>query len=180
MPRVTLIGYRGSGKSAVAAALAERLGCAWCDADAILERDVGVSIADFVAQHGEPGFRDAETAILDRLLDQAKGVLATGGGVILREANRQQLRTRGRPVIWLSASVDVLRLRLAADPTTAHRRPALGSGDVIEEVAAAVAHREPLYREVADSILDTSRESPDRLAERIAIWLEGPRPELIS
>lgn len=179
MPRVTLIGYRGSGKSAVAAALAERLGCPWCDADEILEEEVGMSIAELVAEQGESAFRDTEAAILDRLLDQATGILATGGGVILREANRLALRSGGRPVIWLSAPAEVLRGRLADDPSTAHRRPALGGGDVLDEVAAAVVHREPLYREIADGVIDTAVDRPQRLAERIHAWLDGPRPERI-
>lgn len=179
MPRVTLIGYRGSGKSAVAAALADQLGCTWCDADEILEHEIGMSIADLVAQRGESAFRDAETAILDRLLASTSDVLATGGGVVLRAENREQVRRRGRPVVWLSAPVDVLRSRLAADPSTVSRRPALGGGDVLDEVATAVAAREPWYREVADGVIDTAGDTPRRLAERIAAWLESPRPENI-
>ncbi len=179
MPRVTLIGYRGSGKSAVAAALADQFGCPWCDADEILEHEVGVSIADLVAQRGESVFRDAEAAILDQLLSRDSEVLATGGGVILRAENREQLLRRGRPVVWLSAPVDVLRGRLASDPSTATRRPALGGGDVLDEVTAAVAHREPLYREVANGVIDTAVDTPKRIAERIAAWLDSPRSEII-
>jgi shikimate kinase len=179
MPRVTLIGYRGSGKSAVAAALSQRLGCPWRDADEVLEQDVGMSIADLVATRGENVFRDAEAAILGRLLDHHAAVLATGGGVILRPSNREILRTHGRPVVWLSAPTDVIRNRLASDPTTASRRPALDGGDVLDEVANALAHREPLYREVADGIIGTSIDPPDRLAERIAAWLESERPQVI-
>lgn len=171
MPRVTLVGYRGSGKSSVAARLAASLDCSWQDADELLEREAGRSIADVIATHGEPGFRDLEATLLTRLLAEEPGVVATGGGVILREANRAALRARGRPVIWLAAPAEVLRARIAADPTTAARRPALAGTDPLAEVAAAVTAREPLYRAVADAVIDVSHEPADRIAARIAAWL---------
>ncbi len=179
MPRVTLVGYRGSGKSAVAAALADRLGCGWCDADVVLEREVGMTITDLVSRRGEQAFRDAEATLLERLLDRESGVLATGGGVVVRDANRELLRARARPVIWLSAPVDVLRARLAADPTTRSRRPALAGGDVLDEVAAAVSVREPLYRQVADGVIDTAIDTPVKLADRIIAWLASPHSEVV-
>lgn len=176
MPRITLVGYRGTGKTAVAARLATRLGCPWTDADDVLEREAGVSIATLIRDRGEPCFRDHESDLLARLLAGEAGVLATGGGVVLRPGNRELLTTRGRPVVWLWAPADVLRARLAADPATAARRPALAGGDVLDEVAAAVAAREPLYRSVADAVIDTTSDSPERLAERLAGWLAGWRP----
>ena len=84
MPRVTLVGYRGSGKSSVAARLARLLGCSWQDADDVLERDTGESIAALVATRGESFFRNLESDLLIRLLAEESGVLATGGGVVLR------------------------------------------------------------------------------------------------
>ena len=173
MPRVTLVGYRGSGKSSVAARLAALLGCSWQDADERLEREVGGSIAELIASRGEPAFRDLEAALLGRLLAEEQGVIATGGGVILREENRATLRSHGRPVIWLSAPAEVLRARIAADPTTAARRPALAGTDPLAEVAAAVAAREPLYHAVADAVIDVSLEPTERVAARIAAWLIG-------
>ena len=75
MPRITLIGYRGCGKSTVAALLAGRLACDWLDADAEFESQVGTSLAEFVADRGEAAFRDAEAAILERLVRGFPGVL---------------------------------------------------------------------------------------------------------
>jgi shikimate kinase len=173
MPLVTLVGYRGSGKSALAAALASRLGCSWQDADDVLEAEAGESIAELIQRRGEPAFRAAEAGLLRRLVADEAGILATGGGVVLRDENRRLLRERGRPVVWLVAPAELLRERLAADPATASRRPALGGGDVLAEVAAAVAEREPLYREVADGLLDVSADAPPRLAARLAAWLAG-------
>lgn len=177
MPLITLIGYRGCGKSTVAALLAERLGCGWKDADVVLEAAVGCSIAEFIGRRGEAAFRDTEAAVLASTLVAFDGVVATGGGVVLRPENRRVLRESFRPVVWLSAPAAVVRQRLAADPTTAARRPALSGGDPLDEVAAAVIEREPLYRECADHIVDTATAAPAMVAAGVVAWLrEGWRP----
>ncbi|MFM7108539.1 MAG: shikimate kinase [Planctomycetaceae bacterium] len=178
MPRITLVGYRGTGKSTVAALLAARLGCGWIDADAVLEERLGTTIAALARDRGERAFRDAESTILRDLLASCPGVLATGGGVVLRPENRELLRGAGRPVAWLTAAAGVIRGRLAADPLTRDRRPALAGdaaagGDPLAEVDAALADREPLYREVADVAFDTTADPPERVAERIAAWLDS-------
>lgn len=179
MPRLTLVGYRCSGKSAVASALARHLACSWTDADAVLEQTAGMSIADLITTQGEHAFRDLESTVLRQVLEIEPGIVATGGGVVLREANRTLLKGRGRPVIWLTAPVSVIRERLAGDPNSATRRPALTGGLAIDEVADALAMREPLYREVADGVIDTAADTPDRLAGRIMHWLGTERPEHI-
>jgi shikimate kinase len=180
MPRLTLIGYRGTGKSTVAALVAERLGCGWVDADAVLEEKLGCTIATLVRERGEPVFRDAEATVLEDLLARQDGVLATGGGVVLRPGNREALSSHGRPVVWLTATAATIRERLAADPTTASRRPALATAaggqpteDPLVEVDAALAAREPLYRGCADAIFDTSHGSPESVAMKIIAWLES-------
>jgi len=171
--RVTLVGYRGCGKSTVAAVLATRLGMPWVDADAVLEERVGRSITDLVRDRGEPAFRDVETEVLANLLAGEPCILATGGGVVLRPRNRDLLLRGGRPVIWLHAPADVVRARLARDPATAARRPALAGTDPLAEVDAALAAREPLYRACADAAFDAGAESPDAIAARVIDWLEG-------
>ena len=171
MPRVTLIGYRGTGKSTVAARLADSLGLPWLDADAVLEERVGCPIAELVGGRGEAAFRDAEAAVLRDLLPAFPGVLATGGGVVLRPENRRLLRAAGRPVVWLTAPADVIRHRLAADPLTASRRPGLTGRDPLAEVEAALEDRRPLYREAADVCFDTAAEPPADVAARILDWL---------
>lgn len=180
MPRITLIGYRGTGKSTVAGLLGEILGCGWCDADLVLEQKLGCSIASLVRERGEPVFRDEEVAVLADLLARFPGVLSTGGGAVLRAENRVALRASGRPVVWLTAPAEVVRQRLAADPTTAARRPALAvpsspgqstPGDPLAEVTAALVDREPLYRECADFWIDTSLATPAAVAARVVDWL---------
>ncbi len=179
MPRMTLIGYRGTGKSTVAALLGDLLGCEWCDADIVLEEKIGCSIASLVRERGEPVFRDEEAAVLADLLSRFSGVLATGGGAVLRPENREALRRLGRPIVWLTSPADVVRQRLAADPTTAQRRPALAgpsaggasaSGDPLAEVTAALADREPFYRGCADYQVDTSIATPAAVAAQVVAW----------
>lgn len=182
MPRITLIGYRGTGKSTVAALLGEILGCEWCDADLVLEKKLGCSIASLVRNRGEAHFRDEETIVLAELLGRFPGVISTGGGAVLRAVNREAIRGAGRPVVWLTAPADVVRQRLAADPTTAERRPALAvpvaggaatHGDPLLEVASALEEREPLYRECADFRVDTSLAAPAAVAAQVAAWLRS-------
>ena len=95
------------------------------------------------------------------------GVLATGGGVVIRPENRIALATRGGLVVWLTATVEVVRRRLAVDPTTLSRRPALSGTDPLAEVAATMLQREPWYRATAALSLDTSHIPPAEIARRI-------------
>ena len=182
MPRITLIGYRGTGKSTVASLLADALGCDWCDADLILEKKLGCSIAALVRARGESVFRDEEGIVLAESLKHFTGVLSTGGGAVLRAENREMLRRIGRPIVWLTAPAEVVRRRLAADPTTADRRPALAAspagglvahGDPLAEVDSALEERAPLYRECADVCVDTSIATPAAVVAQVVAWLES-------
>ena len=122
-----LIGPRGSGKTTVGRLVAQRLGIPFCDADQALEADAGRSVRAIVVEDGEPAFRDREEQILVKLVQLGPAVIATGGGVVAREANRQLLKTAGKAV-WLTADADTLLERLTADPATAERRPNLSVG----------------------------------------------------
>lgn len=161
--RLFLIGYRGTGKSIVGELLAAALGWDFLDADAVVEESAGKTIADIFATDGEQAFRDRESAVLVNLPPQL--VLATGGGVVLRPANRTILKTSGY-VAWLTASPEAIWHRLQSDPTTAARRPALTTGGY-EEVVNLLAVREPLYREVADGVFPTEGRSPGHVAAAI-------------
>ncbi len=176
LPRPILIGYRATGKSTLAADLARKIGCRQIDADEAFETAWGCSIASFIGDRGEIAFRDAETALLRDLLGQPDTILATGGGVILRPENRLLLRQAGRPVVWLTAPVSEIRRRLAADPTTSGRRPALFGGDVLDEVEQALAQRERWYREVADAMFDTTGVERNVLVASVCRWLDAWRP----
>jgi shikimate kinase len=163
-----LIGLRGSGKTTVARLLGEKLGWPWVDADDVLERRRGRSIRAIFAAEGEAGFRDREAEVLAELCGLDRHVVATGGGVVLREANRQRLRSGW--VVWLSADVDTLWQRLQGDGSTVERRPALTVGGR-EEVVEVLRVREPLYRACADFIVPTAGRSPADVADEIlAAW----------
>jgi shikimate kinase len=168
---IFLIGYRGTGKSAVARLLAERLGWQWLDADQVLEQRAGLSIRDIFAAEGEAGFRDREAAVLEELCRCQRHVIATGGGVILREDNRRRLRSAGA-VVWLTADAETIWQRLQADATTADRRPVLTVGG-LAEVHELLQRREPLYRDCACWSVDTAARSPAEVAQAILAWLES-------
>jgi shikimate kinase len=167
---IILIGYRGTGKSTVARELAELLGYDWVDADTIIEERAGKSIAAIFAGDGEPAFRDLEVAIVSELARRRRTVIALGGGAVLRDANRVAIHSAGF-VVWLTASVDAIVERIAADSTTAGRRPQLTAAGGRTEVEALLAVRTPLYRECATIVVDTEGKTAAELADEIAAKL---------
>jgi shikimate kinase len=172
IPRIFLIGYRGTGKTTVGRAVAARLGWAFVDADVLLEARAGKTIARIFADDGEPAFRDWESRVLADLAVQPNHVIATGGGVILRPANRELLTANGF-VAWLQASPELAWQRMQDDPTTRDRRPNLTAAGGLQEVRAVMAAREPLYREAAHAAFDAAH-SPESLADDILhVWNGG-------
>jgi shikimate kinase len=162
---VFLVGYRGTGKSTVARLLARHLGWDWVDADDVIERRAGMTIRRIFEAEGEAGFRRRESAVLEELCGLRRHVIATGGGVVLSDANRARLRAAGR-VVWLTADVPTIRQRLEEDRSTGERRPVLTVGGAAE-IAELLRAREPLYRAVADLTLDTTGRAPEEIAGAI-------------
>ncbi len=163
---VVLIGFMASGKSTVGRALAARLGWQFVDCDERVVAKAGRSIADIFADDGEDTFRDFETEVLRELQGRKELVIATGGGVVLRETNWELMRRLG-PVVFLRAAPEVVRERLRA----ASGRP-LADGMDWEVIVARYRQRLPFY-ERADLVIDIADESPAMIAERIRTLLAG-------
>jgi shikimate kinase len=164
-----LIGYRGSGKTTVAATLARQLGWPWVDADALLEQQAGKTIKQIFDESGEATFRDLESAVVTDLAKLDRHIIALGGGAILREQNRKALAGRGK-FIWLQAEPGILWSRIVGDSTTAARRPNLTAGGGPDEIRRLLAERTPLYGACADLTID-AEQSPDEIAGQVIAQL---------
>lgn len=172
---VYLVGYRGTGKTTVAPLVANLLGdgWAWIDMDERIEQTAGQSIADLFATRGESCFRDHESSVLSGIANLDQQVAATGGGVVMREENRQRLALGH--VVWLTGLPDTLWRRLQLDASTASRRPNLTPQGGIEEIERMLAAREPWYRSLAHQTLSTDSLTPSELADRIVTELRRQR-----
>ncbi len=160
---LALVGYRGTGKSTVGRLVAGLLGREFLDADAVLEARLGRSIRSVFETDGEAVFRDKEEAVLAELTSKpGQTVLATGGGVVLRPGNRAALRRFGH-VVWLRADPAVLARRLRHDSA----RPPLTAAGTLAEIADVLSAREPLYREVAGTVIETGGCPPSEVARLI-------------
>ncbi|MCA9042456.1 MAG: shikimate kinase [Planctomycetaceae bacterium] len=168
---ITLIGYRGCGKTSVARLLAEHLGWEWVDADVALEAEAGKSIKEIFETEGEASFRQRERRLIQAFLQKKNLVLASGGGAILNSETRQKMKQAG-PVIWLNATVDTLTARIEADALSRSQRPSLTGQSSTAEVAQVLKEREPLYREAATLIIETDILSPEEIAREIESQLE--------
>jgi shikimate kinase len=169
---ISLIGYRGTGKSSVAPALAQRLGWDWVDADVVLEREAGKTIREIFAIEGEPGFRSREASLIARLLGGKQTIVAAGGGAILNLETRRQMKAAG-PVVWLKAGIETILERIQADQTTADRRPRLtAEADLRSEVSRLLEIRTPLYLETSTIVVETDGLSIAEIVDQV--WKQAP------
>lgn len=170
---IALVGYRGTGKTTVGRIVADRLDRRFHDADSVLEQRLGRPVRSIFQEFGEPVFRDWEELVLAELTADVGSVVATGGGVVVREANRQRLKEFGL-VIWLSADRETLAERLRSEPGAIEGRPPLTSAGTLEEIAQVMAVRFPLYREIATAVVETDRRTPMEVAEAVLKTIAGP------
>lgn len=164
---LALVGMPGSGKSTVGRQLSRRLGLPFFDSDHLIEQRLGCTIKDFFAREGEAAFRDVEERVIRDAMQAAASVLATGGGAVLREENRRQLRG-GSKVIYLRSTPEELYRRLRHDRI----RPLLQVADPLGKLRAMYAERDPLYRETAHFVIETGRPSIPSLVNMIVMQLE--------
>lgn len=148
--RIFLVGPMGAGKSSVGRQLSRISGLDFFDVDEEIVRRTGVDIPTIFDIEGEQGFRDREEQVLDDLTQHDHAIIATGGGVVTREVNRQHLRSRGT-VVYLQCGVDEQLRRTAHD----RNRPLLQTNDPRKRLSELLKARDPLYRDVADLLFET-------------------------
>jgi len=151
---IFLVGLMGAGKTTIGRQIANELSLDFFDSDHEIENRTGVTITHIFDIEGEAGFRKRETAMLNELTEKKGIVLATGGGAILKPENRQFLMSRGT-TIYLYANIDTLVERTSKD----RNRPLLQTEDPRKKLQELFDIRDPLYRETADIIIDTGKDS---------------------
>ena len=167
-PNLVLVGPMGAGKTSIGRRLADRFGLQFVDADLHIEQRAGATITSIFDHVGEAGFRERERAALAELLGGGRQLVATGGGAVLDAENRRAMRERGF-VVYLSAGLDAQMKRLQRDRS----RPLLQRADREDVLRQMARHREPLYREVADMVMETDGLTAIDAASRLGMQLAG-------
>lgn len=161
----------GAGKTTVGRQLARRLNMDFYDSDRVIEERTGADIPLIFEKEGEAGFRKREKAIIDELTSKKNIVLATGGGAVLSKTNRQHLKSRGT-VFYLNSDLASLIERTHKDKN----RPLLHGEEPAEVVLTRlIEQRDPLYRETADHIVDTSNDSLRHVIQAIISHLDNSK-----
>ena len=158
----------GAGKTTIGRILARKLGKRFIDSDHEIEARTGASIPWIFEIEGEDSFRRREAEVIRDLTAQDGIVLATGGGAVLDPANRAYLKARGR-VVYLRANVNSIMLRTSHDKN----RPLLQTADPRKKLEELTAQREPLYREIADLVIDTGRPNVQSMVQTILAQLSA-------
>ena len=160
---IILIGFMGAGKSTVGRILSRKLSLPLLDTDAMIEEKAQMPISRIFARKGENAFRETESQVLKDLLQRREpAVISTGGGMPMREENRQLLRSMGT-VVYLRVEPPTVIKRLASDRS----RPLLQGGDRQEKITELLKQREPLYADAAHISVDTDSRRPEKVADEI-------------
>lgn len=163
---LVLVGFMGSGKSSVGRILSSLTGFALVDTDTLVAQEAGQSISAIFKQHGEDHFRALETKVLQSLVGRIGLIVATGGGVITAEENRQLLPQIG-PVVWLDASPEQLHQRVKHS-----KRPLLQTDNPRRTLEELYRQREPLYREATTVRIDSGNLTHRQTAEAVLAALQ--------
>jgi shikimate kinase len=164
-----LIGLPGAGKTTLGRQLSRRLGKRFIDADTELEHRLGVTIATIFEIEGEASFRDREQAVIGDVALRTNIVLATGGGCVIRVANRERLRDNGT-VVYLHAEPATVYARTRRN----RHRPLLNTADPLARLTELYAQRDPLYREIADRVVESDRDVIARFAQELEAAQRDP------
>ncbi len=157
-----LIGLMGAGKTTIGRQLARQLGLEFLDSDREIERRTGVSIPTIFEIEGEEGFRRREAQTIAELATCSRHIIATGGGVVLREENRHRLKSSGY-VVYLNVPPEILWERTRLDKN----RPLLTVDNPLQRLRELFVARDPLYREIADRIVEGGRSSADSIVQHL-------------
>ncbi|MGD9865457.1 MAG: shikimate kinase [Pseudodonghicola sp.] len=171
---IVMVGMMGAGKTAVGKALAARLGVPFLDSDHEIESAANMTIPEIFARDGEAFFRAKESQVIARLLEEARGVLSTGGGAFLSEANRRMISARGVSV-WLNADLEVLWNRVR------HRdhRPLLKTPDPHATLKDLYEARVPLYAQADLMVRSDAQTSVEGVVDRVLAAL-ATRPDVLE
>lgn len=159
---IILVGPMGSGKTTIGRLLAEELALPFKDIDHLVEEKTGASVSWIFDKEGEAGFRKREHQVLKEALQDSPAVIATGGGIVMNLENRQMLK-RCNNVVFLYAPVDLQLKRTKKDKS----RPLLQNDDPKKVLTELMAIREPWYKEIADVTVETGKQAPKDIVERI-------------
>ncbi len=159
----------GAGKTTVGRQLSEVLSLEFLDSDHEIQRRTGVDIPTIFEFEGEEGFRNREQAVIDELTTRDGIILATGGGAVLREVNRQRLSSRGA-VVYLQCTPEQQYERTHRDKN----RPLLQTEDPLERLRSLMQVRDPLYRQTADVVVSTEGRNTQAVVREIVRFVEAP------
>ena len=160
---IALIGFMGTGKTAVGKALAEKLGRKFVELDSLIEQKAGKSIPDIFQQDGEMAFRELEIEVTKEVSKDRNLVIACGGGIVLNKINIDRLRQQSR-IVYLTASPKVILKRVSGD---GGERPLLKAASKALNIRGLLDFRKPFYERAADIKIDTSKLDIDSVAEQI-------------
>lgn len=171
---VVLVGMMGAGKTAVGRALAAKLGVPFLDSDAEIERAATMSIAEIFERDGEAFFRSRETEVINRLLEEKRGVLSTGGGAFLADRNRALISEKGVSV-WLNADLSLLWSRVKHKDT----RPLLRTENPYATLKALYEARVPIYEQADLQVRAQADYAIETMAEKVIETLQT-RPDVLE
>jgi len=161
MKNIVLVGFMGTGKTAVGRRLAEALGMEFVELDAEVEAREGMSIKEIFERYGEPYFRDLETEAVKRFSEKEGLVISTGGGVVLRKENMDALRKKGI-ILCLWAEPETILQRTSKNSD----RPLLNVPDPLSKIKELLSYRRPFY-EKADIMITTDSKDIDEVVKEI-------------
>jgi len=167
---IILIGYRGTGKSAVGKKLAEKLQMPFYDMDELIEDATGRSIQEMVTENGWAYFREREREMVRKLTAFQRSIIATGGGAVMDEGNADILKKHGI-LIWLNADVKTIVGRIQDDLNSKERRPSFSKDGIIQETEDVLKLRIPVYSRLADFSIDTTNKNIDEIVSSICHFL---------